>query len=349
MISTSTNFRSDSALVYPVFMPVWYCWLKRGVELHKDSNICIIQTLPELVLLLCRSGSPTQTEVFYQGLSIWWDRKFDWRTLLEPFFKDVFEPSHWKHCFYSLLVQQKKFTKSKRNHLDRAFPMSDIAACTLLCVGSIEMFKLRLGPFRSCPLEFHGAAWKWSCPFLFPDRWWRRGLGLCGAGEQTLPHPGCGPQWASSCSWDEGGFSKWDDFPGEVVLLSKGLGLPVSGEGEVLLFPVLSAFVSVSGICAQWVLLPFNPLLFLSFCPWDSWSLFFTRLNYPFQVAFLTFSLFEVGVYSHGWLVLVVVVFCFFDWFFYFCGFFKRYTILASLFTLQFMWLLVCSFWTLPV
>lgn len=138
------------------------------------------------------------------------------------------------------------------------------------------MLKLCLGPFRSCPHEFHGAAWKWSFPFFLADRWWCRGLGLCGAGEQTLPHPGCGPQWASSCSWHEGGFSKWDDFPRKFVLLNEGLGLPLFGEGDLLLFPVLSVFVSVSGTCAQWVLLPVNPLLFLLFCPWDSWGHLFT-------------------------------------------------------------------------
>lgn len=321
MISTSTNFRSDSALVYPVFMPVWYCWLKRGVELHKDSNICIIQTLPELVLLLCRSGSPTQTEIFYQGLSIWWDRKFDWRTLLEPFFKDIFEPGYWKHCFYSLLVQQKKFTKSKRNHLDRAFPMSDIAACTLLCVGSIEMFKLRLGPFRSCPLEFHGAAWKWSCPFLFPDRWWRRGLGLCGAGEQTLPHPGCGPQWASSRSWDEGGFSKWDDFPGEVVLLSKGLGLPVSGEERCFCFQCwvplsqFQAFVH-SEFCCLSTPSCFFPsvleILAVSF-PQDSFILS-KLLSWPFP--FLRWVFIHMVGWFWWWWCSVFLIDFLFSWFF---------------------------------
>lgn len=183
-------------------------------------------------------------------------------------------------AFYSLLVQQKKFIKSKRNHLDRAFPMSDIAACiqcALLCVGSIEMLKLCLAPFRCYPLEFPGAAWRWSCPsFLFPDCRRRSRLGLCGAGEQALPHPGCRPQRASSCGWDEGGFSKEDDLPGVLVLLSEGLGLPVFGEGEVVLFPQLSIFVSVSGVCTQWVLLPFTPLLFLFFCLWDSSSPFST-------------------------------------------------------------------------
>lgn len=132
-------------------------------------------------------------------------------------------------AFYSLLVQQKMFIKSKRNHLDRAFPMSDIAACIqcpLLCVGSIETLKLCLAPFGCYPLEFPGAAWRWSCPsFLFPDCWRRGGLGLCGAGEQAVPHPGRGPQRASSRGWDEGGFSKGDDLPGVLVLLSEGLGL----------------------------------------------------------------------------------------------------------------------------
>lgn len=55
-------------------------------------------------------------------------------------------------------------------------------------------------------------------------------------------------------------------------------------------------------------------------------SLFHIRLSYPFQVVFLIFSLFEVDFSSHGWLVLVVVVFLFFD------GFKKNVLIFMSFF-----------------
>lgn len=218
--------------------------------------------------------------------------------------------------------------------MDRAFPMSDIAACTLLCVGSTEMLKLHFGPFSSCPLECHGAVWKRSCPFLFADRWRCRGLGLCGAGEQTLPHPGCGPQRASGRGWDEGGFSKWDDFPGKFLLLGEGLGLPAFGEGEVLFFPVclcLSFRHLCTGSSVVFKPPPVSFLLSLRFLK----SLFHMRLNYSFQVVLLTFFLFEVGFHSCGWLVLVVMVFLFFDGFFFKLQFFFQLcTILASLFTI---------------
>lgn len=49
----------------------------------------------------------------------------------------------------------------------------------------------------------------------------------------------------------------------------------------------------------------------------NSWILFHVRLNYPFPAAFLTFSLVEMGFYSRDWLVLVLVVFLFFDGFFF--------------------------------
>lgn len=149
--------------------------------------------------------------------------------------------------------------------MDRAFPMSDIAACTLLCVGSTEMLKLHFGPFSSCPLnvtELFERDPVLSSLQIVGDA---VGWGFVVRGSNPCHIQAVDPSGPAAAAGMKVGSQNGMISQGNFCCSVKVSGCLHLGRERCFFFQC--AFVSVSGICAQGVLLSLNPLLFLFFCP----------------------------------------------------------------------------------